>query len=116
MRLPEKDWQIATLGLDFGQSSATLRLQTVSRIKVSVPVGLDGVYQQATSHFGTLAAQGKWETATSFVLILRRLEQGPVLKYTLSFADNGFTGTVESARPHDDFAPPPGTLSGQLMP
>jgi hypothetical protein len=115
MRLPQKDWQMATLGLDFGQDSATLRLQTESGIKVTVPVGLDGVYRVTTSHLGTLAARGQWENETRFVLYLRRLEQGPILKYTLNFTDDGFTGTAQSARPGDEFAPTPARLSGQMM-
>jgi CubicO group peptidase (beta-lactamase class C family) len=113
--LPQTDWQIATLGLDFDKGMATLRLQTQSGKDVSVPVGLDGVYRVATSHFGTLAARGKWETATRFVLVLRRLEQGPVLKYTLNFKDNGFTGNAESARPGDVFAPKPISLTGVMV-
>jgi hypothetical protein len=86
-RLPQDDWPIATLGLDFGQSSAMFKLQTVSGIKVSVPMGLDGVYRVTTSHFGTLVAQGKWETATRFILLVRRLEQGTFLSGQKSSAN-----------------------------
>ncbi len=116
LRLPEKDWQIATLGLDFAQDEATLRLETVSGLELNLPVGLDGVYRLTTSRLGTLAAQGSWSNDKVFVLYLRRLEQGPVLKYTLIFTKDGLSGYVESARPGDVFAPSLSILSGQMMP
>lgn len=115
LRLPEKDWQIATLGLDFGEAEATLRLQTVSGLELKLPVGLDGVYRLTTSRLGTLAAQGSWSNDKVFILYLRRLEQGPVLKYILIFTQDGLSGNVASARPGDVFAPSLSILSGQMM-
>jgi CubicO group peptidase (beta-lactamase class C family) len=119
MRLPEEDWQMATLGLDFGPDMATLRLQTESGIDLSVPVGLDGVYRVTTSHLGMLAARGEWANETRFVLDLRRVEQGPMVTYTLNFSDDGFTGIARLARPGDEgtpWSPTYITLEGQLMP
>lgn len=115
VNLAEDDWYMATFGLDFMGEEATLRLQTLSGIELNIPVGLDGICRTTPSHMGTLAAQGHWEGETRFVLYLHRLEQGPVLKYTLDFANDAFTGMVESARPGDaGFVP--GSLEGQLTP
>ena len=116
-RLPAEDWQIATLGLDFGQSDATLRLQTVSSIALSIPVGLDGVYRVVTTPFGTMAAEGQWQDDTRFNLYVRRLEQGPVLRYALTFSDDGFTGVATSARRGDMELTFPITMrfSGELV-
>lgn len=116
LRLPEEVWQMATLGLDFEQDSAVLRLETESGIDLNLPVGLDGVYRITTNELGTTAALGEWATETQFVLHLRRLEQGPVLEYTLNFAEDAFSGTVVSDRPGDGFAPNPATLVGEMMP
>jgi hypothetical protein len=115
--LPAEDWQIATLGLDFGQDTATLRLQTMSGIDINVPVGLDGVYRTTPSPLGTLAARGEWLNDNRFRFDLRRLEQGLVLRYVLIFADDGFTGSVVSQRPGDwnFLVPTGGRFSGQMV-
>jgi len=115
-RLPKEDWQMATLRLDFEPDSATLTLESESGKSLTVPVGLDGVYRVSSSYVGTLAAQGQWVNDMRFALYLRRLEQGPVLKYTLDFSDGTFTGTAQSARPGDAFAPDPSVLGGQMLP
>jgi hypothetical protein len=119
MGFPEEDWQMATLGLDFGPEMATLRLQTESGIDLSVPVGLEGVYRVTTSHLGILAARGEWANETRFVLDLRRLEQGPVVQYSLRFLDDGLAVSASLVRPGDvgsAWSPSFIGLEGHLMP
>ena len=115
-RRPTEDWQMATIGFDFSQSDAVLRLQSVSGKEVSIAVGLDDVYRVTPSYLETIAARGHWLTDTRFRLDLRRLEQGLVLRYVMNFSEDGLTGSVISQRPGDwpFIAPIGGRLSGQL--
>lgn len=113
MSLPPEDWQMAALGLDFGQDQATLKLVSVSGIELNIPVGLNGVYQMTSSPLGTLAAKGRWTSESRFQLYLRRLEQGVSLRYTFNFTDDGFTGSVMSARLGDNNSY---RVNGQMVP
>ena len=115
--LPAEDWQMATLALDFGQDSATLKLQAVSGAKLNIPVGLDGIYRVTSSPLGTLAARGHWLNDARFQFDVRRLDQGPVLAYDLIFSNREFTGTVASARSGDwyFFFPIQSVLRGEIV-
>ncbi|MCX9077284.1 MAG: hypothetical protein OIN84_04835, partial [Candidatus Methanoperedens sp.] len=114
LRLPANDWDMAALGLDFGQGEATLHLQSRSGKDLSIPVGLDGIYRVTTNYLGTVAACGQWLTETNFALYLRRLEQGDVLRYNLTFSNDGLTGNTVRVRRGETGSV--NSLTGHLIP
>lgn len=114
LRLPVNDWDMAALGLDFGQDGATLHLQSRSGKDLSLPVGLDGVYRVTTNYLGTVAARGQWTNETTFVLYLRRLDEGIVRRYNFSFSDDQLTGRANRIRKGETAAVT--RFTGQLIP
>jgi CubicO group peptidase (beta-lactamase class C family) len=114
LQLPDEDWKMAVLGLDFGQDEATLHLQSSSGKDLTIPVGLDGNYRVTTNYLGTVAARGQWINETVFALDLRRLEQGTVMQYNLTFKDDQLRGSARRARAGE--ISPYTRFTGQLMP